>query len=53
MMVCDECKYYNWYTDLCEKWKCTVDEREVHNCFEAIESPILDTMTGKVIKTSE
>ena len=31
---CDNCKYYKWYYDYCEKWKCEVDDREVHSCFE-------------------
>lgn len=30
---CDNCKYYKWYYDYCEKWKCEVDDREVHSCF--------------------
>lgn len=30
---CDNCKYYEWYYDYCEKWKCVVDDREVHSCF--------------------
>lgn len=31
---CDNCKYYKWYYDYCEKWKCKVDDREVHSCFK-------------------
>ena len=34
IMNCDNCKYYNWYYDYCDKWKCVVDEREVHSCYE-------------------
>ena len=37
-MNCDKCKYYNWYYDHCKKWDCTVDEREVHSCFEPTEA---------------
>ena len=33
-MNCDKCKYYNWYYDYCDKWKCVVDNREVHSCYE-------------------
>ena len=33
-MNCDNCKHYNWYYDYCDKWKCKVDEREVHSCYE-------------------
>ena len=33
-MNCDKCKYYNWYYDYCDKWKCIVDDREVHSCCE-------------------
>lgn len=43
-MNCDKCKYYKWYYDYCEKWDCEVDSREVHNCFEQMETPILDAM---------
>lgn len=31
---CDKCKHYEWYYDYCKKWKCEVDDREVHSCFE-------------------
>ena len=31
---CDNCKHYEWYYDYCKKWKCEVDDREVHSCFE-------------------
>lgn len=51
-MNCDNCKYYDWYYDYCEKLKCMIDGRSVHNCFEPFETPILDFMTGKV-KTNE
>lgn len=43
-MNCDECKYYSWYYDRCEKWKCKVDMHEVHNCFEPYETPIRNMM---------
>lgn len=33
-MKCDNCKYYDWYYDFCNKWKCEVDARAVHDCFE-------------------
>ncbi len=32
-MNCDKCKYYHWYYDWCDKWKCEVDGRSVYNCF--------------------
>lgn len=47
-MNCDKCKYYDWYYDYCEKWKCTINAKEVHNCFDPFETPILDMMIGKV-----
>lgn len=25
MRCCDNCKYYGWYYDFCDKWKCEVD----------------------------
>ena len=31
---CDNCCYYHWYYDYCDKWKCEVDSREIHSCFE-------------------
>lgn len=34
-MNCDKCKWYQWYYDYCEKWKCTVDNKSVYACFEA------------------
>ena len=37
-MKCDNCKHYHWYYDRCDKWDCEVDAREVHDCFEPIES---------------
>lgn len=33
-MQCDYCQHYKWYWDWCEKWKCEVDAREIHGCFE-------------------
>lgn len=45
-MNCDNCKCYKWYYDHCDKWNCEVDEREVHNCFEPMEMPILNAMLG-------
>jgi len=38
MKKCDKCKHYCWYYDWCKKWKCTVDAREVHDCFEGNEA---------------
>lgn len=43
-MNCDNCKWFNWYYDLCKKWNCKVDYRSVYNCFEERETPILDFM---------
>lgn len=45
-MNCDECKHYYWYYDRCEKWKCKVNAREVHNCFEQRDTPILNIMVN-------
>lgn len=33
-MNCDNCKHFHWYYDWCDKWKCSVDGRSVHSCFE-------------------
>lgn len=41
-MNCDNCKHYHWYYDYCDKWKCEVDAREVHNCFEKFEKQGVD-----------
>ena len=30
---CDNCMYYQWYYDKCDKWECNVDERSVCACF--------------------
>lgn len=27
--TCDNCKYYHWYYDKCDKWNCEVDSRSV------------------------
>ena len=32
---CDNCTHYHWYYDYCDKWKCEVDAREVHDCFKS------------------
>ncbi len=32
---CDNCTHYHWYYDYCDKWKCKVDAREVHDCFKS------------------
>ena len=31
---CDNCIHYHWYYDKCDKWDCSVDAREVHECCE-------------------
>ena len=43
MDCCDKCRHYRWYFDRCEKWKCKVDGREVHDCFEPHEPPKEET----------
>lgn len=43
---CDNCKHFSWYYDRCGKWKCKVDYRAVHNCFEKRETPIRDAMVS-------
>lgn len=45
-MRCDDCRYYHWYYDWCDKWQCEVDARSIHNCFESYETPIRDAMVG-------
>lgn len=45
--MCDECKYYCWYYDHCEKWDCKVDEKSTHNCFEKRDTPVLNIMIGR------
>lgn len=45
-MNCDNCKYYEWYYGYCRKWKCKVDTREVHNCFEQYDEPIKNNMVN-------
>ena len=46
-MSCNDCKYYNWYYDICSKWNCEVDAREVHNqCFQWMDTPLRDIMVG-------
>lgn len=40
--TCDSCKHYCWYDDYCRKWDCTIDSREVHNCFEPIAEVIAE-----------
>ena len=53
-MKCDNCKYYRWYYNHCEKWDCDVDERAVHNCFEKQDTPIYDaTVKTTNIKQTE
>lgn len=37
MRNCDNCKHYHWYYDWCDKWKCEVDARSCHDCFEVEE----------------
>lgn len=37
MKSCDDCKYYNWYYDWCNKWKIEQDSRNTEDCFEPVE----------------
>lgn len=32
--MCSDCKYYQWYTDWCDKWQCEVCWKSVFGCFE-------------------
>lgn len=32
---CDNCKYYEWYYDKCNKYNCEVDGRSVCNGYES------------------
>lgn len=43
-MNCDDCKYYHWYSDHCDKYDCTVDARSVCNGFEPHEGTIRAAM---------
>ena len=52
-MNCDNCKHYRWYYDRCDKWDCEVDSREVHNCFDPMDTPILDAMVKGTLDTKE
>ncbi len=52
-MNCDDCKYYEWYYDHCRKWDCEVDAREVHNCFEAYDTPIRNNMVNYYDETKQ
>ena len=45
-MNCDKCDHYRWYYDYCEKWRCNMDWRGVHDCFQP-KSPIMNTMDGE------
>lgn len=47
---CDNCKYYRWYHDYCDKYKCQIDPREVHNCFEPRKKWLPDTITAENTK---
>ena len=33
---CDNCKYYDWYYDKCDKYNCEVDRRSVCNGYESM-----------------
>ena len=33
-MKCDDCEYYEWYYDRCNKWNCEVDGRSVCSAFK-------------------
>lgn len=37
MKTCDDCKYYEWYYDWCNKWKTEHDARNIEDCFEPRE----------------
>ena len=53
-MNCDSCKHFRWYYDRCDKWGIQIDWRSVHNCFEPMTTPVLDTMKGvKAIGTTQ
>lgn len=34
MNCCDECYYYQWYYDYCEKWECIMNPKSICDCFE-------------------
>ena len=46
MFCYDDCKYYHWYYDWCDRWQCEVDAREVYNSFESYNTPILNAMVN-------
>ena len=45
-MNCDKCRNYDWYNDKCRKWDVVVDSREIHNCFEEMDTPLSDILKG-------
>lgn len=54
MDCCDNCKYYAWYYDWCDKWKCKVDSREIHNCcHEKYDTLVYDMMVGAERKEND
>lgn len=46
-MHCDDCKFYRWYYDHCDKWNCKTDERSFCNAFEEMNKPILKFMLSQ------
>lgn len=32
-MSCDDCEFYRWYYDHCDKWDCKTDERSICDFF--------------------
>lgn len=35
---CDNCAYYSWYYDYCNKWDCEVDDRSVCGEWKRMEA---------------
>lgn len=45
-MHCDDCKFYRWYYDHCDKWNCKTDERSFCNAFEERKKPLREIMVN-------
>ena len=56
---CDNCRYYEWYYDLCKKWNCEVDARSVYSCFksdkeaDAVKEPKYSFMAFHIVEDGE
>lgn len=52
---CDNCHFYTWYYDYCQKWDCEKDARSVCDNFEVVNPESKEyyfKVTPFVLKTS-